>query len=55
MKKENWEINLSDSWLSSNGVSVIGCAYLGETCLEGNSLIDYFQKATDLDNFLSLV
>lgn len=55
MKKENLVINLSESWSSSNGVYVIGCAYLGDTCLKGNSLIDYFQEATDLDDFLSLV
>jgi asparagine synthase (glutamine-hydrolysing) len=55
MKKVNLEINLSGSWLSSQGVSVIGNAYLGDKFLDRNSLVDYFQDATDLDNFTSLI
>ncbi len=55
MRKENLDINLSASWHSSEGVYVVGNAYLGNKLLEGDSLIDYFQKATNIDQFLSLV
>ena len=55
MKKGNLDINLSTLWSSADGVSVVGSAYLGDECLQGDSLITYFQAATNLDEFSSLV
>lgn len=55
MRKENLDINLSTLWSTTNGVSVVGCAYLGDDCLHGESLIGYFSTATNLDEFSSLV
>lgn len=55
MKKENFDINLSNLWISTDGVYVVGCAYLGDDCLDSDSLIAYFKTATNIDEFLSLV
>ena len=55
MKRECLEINLSDSWYLSDGIYVIGTAYLGNESLEGYSLVNYFLSATTIDNFSSLV
>lgn len=55
MKKENLEINLSNSWVSTNGVSVVGYAYLSDKLLDQKALLDYFQDAADLNAFSSLV
>lgn len=55
MKRESIDVKLSTSWYSCDGVSVIGTAYLGNECLEGSSLVNYFLSATTLDKFSSLL
>lgn len=48
MKKANFRVNISNKCFTQNGVSVIGYAHWGKTCLQRETLAAYFEQATTL-------